>query len=284
MSLSLHSNSTSVSPATRCVPNSDQLSVIAATIILTYAIAGLITLPERELRFEFWNLYVVFSINARMLVTVVAALMAGFGADWLIRNHPLWNRKSTLEHWLLPLLTALVLGFLTGQLEYDLYGWIGYFLGAGFLVGVLVAEYIAVSPTDSRYPLAISVLTATSYLLYILFCILLRIFYFRLLLLLPSLFLATLLVSLRNLRLRFPYGWAFPEALLISIPVLQLASALHYWPISELAYGLALLGAAYALFQTVCWLKSNPAKRIGFLEPLILLFLTWLLAYWLEQR
>ncbi|MCX8061808.1 MAG: hypothetical protein N3D16_04440 [Anaerolineales bacterium] len=266
----------------RFLPNNDQISVIAATIILTFSLAGFISFPEQEIRFTLLNIYVTLTLNAQFVIMVVASILAASGSDWLIRNHPLWNHKNTLEHWVTPLLSALVLGFLITRFEGSLYSWISFFLGASLLMGILVAEYITVSPSDLRYPIAVTLLLAISFLLFLIFSILIRMLSFRLLFTLPSIFFATLLVSLRSLRLRQPKGWSFSEAILISTLTTQIAAALHYWPISPLSFGLALFGIAYALFLLVNQLKSNPILKISIVEPLSLLIIAWILAYWFK--
>lgn len=241
--------------------------------------AGFITFPEQEVRFELVNIYIGFSLNAQLVIMVVASILAASGTDWLIRNHPYWNKKYTLEHWVTPLLSALVIGFLISHFGGSLYGWLSFFLGASLLMGILVAEYITVNANDLRYPIAVTLLLAISFLLYLIFCVLIRMSGFRLIFILPSIFVATLLVSLRSLRLRQPSGWLFSEALLISILTSQLAAVLHYWPIAPLSFGLALFGLAYSLFVLIHRLRSNPHIKLGYVEPLLLLMITWVLAY-----
>ncbi len=266
----------------RYLPNIDQISTIAATILLTFAMAGFIPFPEQELRLVLWNIYITFQLNIQTVAMIVVSILAASGSDWLIRTHPLWNKQNTTEHWVLPLLTALVLGFLISRLEGGIYGWLSFLLGAGFLMGILIAEYITVNPNDLRYPIAVTVLLAVSYFLFLLFCSLTRILNYRLLFTLPSLFLATFLVSLRSLKLRQPQKWAWTEALLISVITAQIAAPLHYWPISPLSYGLALFGAAYALFLLVHRLRSAPFAKFGYVEPFLIWFFSWVVAYWLK--
>ncbi|GAB4474380.1 MAG: hypothetical protein Kow0088_10350 [Anaerolineales bacterium] len=270
------------SPKDRFLPNTDQVSIIAATILLTFAMAAFINFQIQDLRIVLGNIYVTISLNIQTAITVIASILAASGADWLIRNHPLWNKRNTIEHWVLPLLTTFVLGFLIGRQGNGTYGWWSFFLGAALIMGILVAEFITVNPQDPNYPIAVTLLLAISYLLFLIFCILVRILNYRLLFILPTLFFATLLVSLRSFRLRHPLGWSFSEALIISILTTQLATALHYWPISPLSYGLALFGVAYPLFLFLQRLKSNPAVRVGYVEPMVILIISWSLAYWLK--
>lgn len=271
-----------IPPKKRYLPDTDQVSLIAATIILTFAMAVLIRIQVQDLRLELGNIFVTLSWNTQTAVMIIASLLAASGSDWLIRNHPLWNKRTTFEHWALPLLTAFVLGFLIGRLENGFYGWLVFFFGAALLMGILVAEYITVYPEDLHYPIAVTLLLAMSYLLFLLFCLMVRILNYRLLFILPGVFLATLLVSLRSLRLRYPQGWSVAEALLISTLTTQIAAALHYWPVSPLSYSLALFGASYALFLFVQRLRSKPKLGFGMIEPLLFFITTWLLAYWLK--
>lgn len=147
---------------------------------------------------------------------------------------------------------------------------------------VLVAEYISVDPEDVRQPPAAAGLTAVSFALYLALAVALRFNELRLFLILPALSLAVFLVSLRTLNLRLRGQWAFIPAGVVALITGQLVAALHYWPLSPVSYGLALLGPAYALTSLIAGLAEGDRLRESLIEPGVVLVLVWGAALWIH--
>ena len=91
----------------RYLPDADRLSVLAATILLAYALGRFVDLPSRSLAIQLPFVYFSVQVNIRTFVTLLVAGLTAIGADWLLRDHPALRVNSTLEHWLLPALTAI---------------------------------------------------------------------------------------------------------------------------------------------------------------------------------
>jgi hypothetical protein len=91
----------------------------------------------------------------------------------------------------------------------------------------------------------------------------------------PALFVAASLVSLRTLHLRSTQKWEFNWALGIALVCTQVGAALHYWPVSPVQFGLALLGPLYALSTLTANLLEGIPLRRAMTEPLIALALAW---------
>lgn len=271
----------------RSLPNADRLSVLAATILLAYALARFINLPERELAVQLPGVYLSVQINIHTIVALLVAGLTASGADWLLRDHPALDRhnpgkrgapsgkQSTLEHWLLPALTAWVIGLPLSQLPPGPMWWAGFALGGGVLMLVLVAEYIVVDPEDIRQPPAAAGLTAVSFALYLALAVALRFAGIRLFLLLPALSITAGLVSLRAMHLRLHGRWAFVQAAVIALIIGQIAAALHYWPLAPVTYGMVLLGPAYALTSLISSLEEAEPLRKALIEPLAVLIIVW---------
>jgi hypothetical protein len=266
----------------RNLPDANRLSVLAATILLAYALARFVDLPVRELSLQLPGVYLSVEINMRTFVALLVAGLTATGADWLLRDHPaMQSRKSTLEHWLLPALTAWVIGLPLFQLPPGLLWWTGFALGGALLVIVLLAEYIAVDPEDVRHPVAAAGLTAVSFALFLALAISLRFGEIRLFLELPALVLAVGLVSLRSLHLRLHGQWAWVQALAIALVLGQFTAALHYWPLSPVSFGLALLGPAYSLTSLVGAITEGEPLQRALVEPSVVLVLLWGAAAWI---
>lgn len=264
----------------RYLPDTDRLSMLAAAILLAYALARFVQLPQLELATQLPGFYFSISLNIQTLVAIIVAGLTASGADWLLRDHPALGEKNTIEHWLLPALTAWVIGLPLLQLPIGPLWWGGIGLGGGLLMLVLLAEYIVVDPDDIRQPAAAAGLTAVSYALYLILVVELRLANLRLFMLIPALAAAACLVSLRTLHLRQHERWLFLPALVIALMIAQLAAALHYWPISPVSYGLVVLGTAYALTSLISGLEDGEPISQAIRGPAIVLALIWFFAIW----
>lgn len=265
----------------RQLPEADRLSLLAATILLVYAVSRFIELPERELALQLPGVYLSVQFGAGTLVALLVAALTAAGADWLVRTHPAYRRQSVSAHWLLPALTAWVLELPLLLLPPGMLWWAGFLSGGVLLMAVLVAEYIVTDPDDERHPLAAAGLTAVSFALFLVLASALRFSQARLFLLLPALSLAAGLVSWRTLHLHATAAARWPAALVIALLSAQIAAALHYWPLSPVAYGLAVLGPAYSLTSLFVNLSGGQPFRQAAIEPALVLAIIWLLAWWL---
>lgn len=264
------------------LPNPDQLSVFAAVILLAYSLASILDLPEQSLALQVPGVYFEVKINAQTIISLLVAILAASGTAWVIRTHPSQQNRPTIQHWMLPALTAWAIGIPLLLGSFGVYWIAGVFLGGSVLMIVLVAEYIVVEPADRRYPLAAVTLTAISYALFLIIAISLRESQLRLFLLLPALTLAASLVSLRSLHLRLRGRWAW---LLTGVSVLimaQFITGLHYLPLSSVSFGLLLLAPAYALTSLFgSYAEGSPWQKI-ITEPMIVMLLISALAWWLR--
>jgi len=104
----------------------------------------------------------------------------------------------------------------------------------------------------------------------------------RLFILLPALFIASSLASLRILFLRMGGKWEFAWSLGIGLVCVQLAAGLHYWPLTPVQIGLLLVGPLYGLINFAINFRENiPAQRAT-LEPSLVIALCWGLAIFLR--
>lgn len=257
----------------RYLPNFERLSTVAATMLLAYALARIIQVPVQDLSLQLPGLLLTFELNLRTVVTLLVAGLTTAGADWLIRDHPKLGNQIRFEHWLLPTLTAWVIGVLLFQLPIGLLWWAGFVLGGAFLMAVLVAEYIVIDDHDDRQPLASAGLTVVSFALYLILAASLRFAEMRLYLILPALILAGGLASLRTLHLRLHGQWAILNAGIVALVVGQVAAALHYWPLSPTSYGLALVGPAYSLTSLMASLLEGKNLPLALIEPALIIII-----------
>ena len=266
----------------RFLPDVNRINVLIATILLAYALTRVINTPDYIFSFQLANIDLAFSLNVNMAISILAGGLAATGVDWLLRGHPSIQPGETVEHWLLPTLLALVIGIALYALPAGYYWWIGLGMSAILLVVVFRSEYAAVDPGDTNYPLATAALIALSYTLVLILAVALRSTGVRIVLLAPALFITTGLVSLRALHLRLNERWEFGWALGIALIVTQLGSALHYWPITPVQFGLAVLGPVYALTNLAVSLIEGTRFRQAVIEPAIILGFLWGLAFFVH--
>jgi len=266
----------------RNFPDRERLSILAAMILLAYALASFLDIPGRELSVQLPGLYLEFQFNTRTLIAILVAGLTATGADWMLRDHPALGNKKTIQHWFLPALTALVIGLPLSQMPLGPLWWVGFFVAGIILMLVLIAEYIVVDPSDVRHAPATMMLTAISFALFLALAVALRSADLRLFLILPALALAGGLVCLRTLNLRLLGKWAFIPSVITALFIGQLTAAFHYWPISPVSYGLILLGPAYAITSLFSSLLEGETFRQAIVEPAIVLIIIVGAAIWIS--
>jgi len=270
-----------VSQPVRFIPNLDRISVLSATILLAYTLTGIIRIPPRLFAAQLPGFYIEFQVNIQTVVSVLVTALAVSGTNWLLLEHPSAHNKRTFQHWLLPALTAWVIGIPLYQGALGLYWWVGILLGGGVLILVLAAEYIVVDPNDIFYSLASIGLNAVGYAIFFLLSITLRVTQLRLYLIVPALTVTIALISLRtfNLRLRGQAHLALVG--ICAVIMAELTMAAHYLPLSPIQYGLFLLGPAYAITNFLGKLALRKPQKSMLAEPLLILFAFWASALWL---
>jgi hypothetical protein len=259
----------------RYLPDPNRVGVLAAAVLLTYALTRLVNAPGFTISVQLPGFYFSYLFTLGTAMTLMAAGLTASGMAWLLRLHPATEGKGTLEHWLLPALTAFIIGVLLDGLPGGAVWWAAFLVGSGILISIILAEYVAVDPGAPTYALASAGLIALSYTLFLLFVIALRMSGVRLFLSVPAVFLAAGLVALRTLHLRLSGRWEFPWAIGIALVSAQLAAGLHYWPMTPLQLGLVLLGPLYALTSLAYGLSQEVPLRSAFTEPGIILGALW---------
>jgi hypothetical protein len=265
---------------TTYLPDADRLSILSAAILLAYAASRFVEIPAREFGLQLPGFYLAVELNIHTVVALLVAGLTATGADLLLRDHPALGEKRTVEHWLLPALTALTLGIPLNQMPVGLQWLISFAIAGIVIMLVLVSEYIAVDPEDERYPIASAALTAVAYALFLILAIVLQSATFRLFLILPALLLAAGLVSLRTLHLRLKGRWLYLRTLVIMVILTGMISAFHYWPLSPVAYGLLILGPAYSLTSLIGALSEGQTLKRAIIEPAVVLLVVWGAAVW----
>ena len=244
-----------------------------AMILIAYSLTAVITLPTQTLNLQLPGFLLSVDVNFLTLVSVLVALLAAVGCDWLISDHPFFEKKTRWHHWPLPALTALIIGVPLDVMQVSAAWWWVFALGGVLLAGVLLSEYISVDPGDNRSVLAIISLTAVSLALFLTLAISLRGSGSRLYLILAALAPASFLVTARYLQLRTGGEIKTAWALGISLVMLQLATGLFYLPLKPIQFGLLLMGTLFSLLTFSGNILESRSSKTTWIEPLLLLVL-----------
>ena len=251
-------------------PNFDRLSIITAMVLLAYALTAFIHIPETTISVQLPGFLLEFKLNLVTIVSFLVAILAASGTDWLLSSHPDISRNNRIYHWLLPALTAMVIGVPLDTMQAGATWWILFGLGGLLFSAVLTLEYISVDPDDERYSLAVIGLTAVALSLLLILLISLRGAGVRLFLVLAATIPATMLIGARCLSLRLNGRWSIPWAGVITLIVAQIAVGLHYLPLSPLRYGLILIAVVYGLVSVIAALEETQPKPGFWAEPTIM--------------
>ena len=262
----------------RYLPDANRVGMLTSTVLLAFALTHLIQAPEFNLEIQLPGFFFLLPLNLPAAMSVLTAGLTATGMDWLLRDHPSLRDRPTYQWWLLPTLTTFVIGVPLSILPGDSAWWVGFLVAGFFLFFVFVAEYVVVDPGAPYYAASIAVLTAISYTLFLILAVALRYSNARLYLLLPALFVAAFLASLRIVYLRLSGRWEYAWSAGIAFVCIQIASGLHYLPLSPIQFGLMLVGLLYSLTSFgMNLLEDQPAPR-AVLEPAVILSLCWGLA------
>lgn len=260
------------------LPDTERFSVLMAVILLAYTTARFVNLPVRNFSLELAGVFLPVQFNINTIVSVLVAGLTASGMDWLLEQHPKVKSGAQYSHWLLPALTAWIISLPLANLPLSPLWWLAFFTGALLLSLILVAEYVSADPQDRLYPVVSIALSALAYGMFLTLAISLKALVVRLVLTLPALAFASFLVSYRIQLLRTPEKRGWLPLLGVTLISVEIAGALHYFPLSAISFGLALLGALYALNSFLFSLADGNSEKEAIKEPLVTLILFWALA------
>jgi len=260
------------------MPDTNRLSVLLSVILLTYACLPYIKIPESSFNLSIFNVYIEYSFNISMLVYFILSIFSAIGTDWLISDHPSKKRKQMYQHWLLPALTAWVIGFPLSTIQVGLEWWAIFAFGAILLTLVFISEYIAVDFKDQNFNIAAIGLTSVSLAMYLILIISIRNLDPRLYIIFPAITLPLFLISLRTFYLYSRGKTKISWAIAITIIIGQFIAGLHYLPLSARSFGIIAVAPSYALIRISVALENQQKKKLVFIEPIIVMSLLFIVA------
>lgn len=231
------------------LPDPEQMSLVTGIILLAYGMSQYLEVPVRALGVQLPGIYIPIHFQFRTLVFITVAVLAAAGMDWMISNHPDWHRQDRIQHWLLPSLTAWVIGIPLYAIPAGPAWWGVFLFGGVLMVAVIISEYILVNPDDKRALLAGAGLSALSLALFMILAISIRVSGSRLYIMVSAIGLGSILVCLRVFYMRLGNQWHYSWSVGITLLMIQLAAGFHYLNISPIQFGLLLTGILYCLLD-----------------------------------
>jgi len=262
--------------ARHTLPDINRLSIVSAAIMLAFALTKIVSFPAQMVSFTIFGILLEFLFNFSTVITIFTSILAAAGMDWLIQSHPQKEQHTSVlsysRHWVVPILTTLVIGVVLNSFAGGTYWWVIYGLGSILLVAVFVAEYNVVAPEENEHPIAIVGLTGLTFALYFLLSVAVFSANLRLYIRLPLLAIGAMMAISRSLQLRL--GRWFPVWVIInSLAISEIVVGFHYLPLSPVQSGLMLVGIAYALTSILTGIKESRKKLGLWGEPVAMLLL-----------
>ncbi len=264
------------------LPDINRLSIVAAVIMLAFALTQVVSFPQQQISFTVFSVQYDFSLDFSTIITGLTAFLAAAGVDWLIQSNPhrkqYKHRWSYVRHWIMPILTTLVISVTLHTLDMGIFWWVIFGVGSLLLMAVLVAEYNLSVADNVRHPLAMIGLTALSFTLYLLLAISVNSAGLRLYIQLPLLAVGAAMVISRSLYLRLG-KWHLTWAMVNSLILTEVVVGFHYLPLSPIQFGLLLVGIAYSLTSIVSAIKEGRQGWNFWTEPIGMLILLVLVSF-----
>ena len=256
--------------------------MVVSTIMLAYAISQAVDFPSQSTPITVGGILIPFEFDLPTIITLAVAGVTATGTDWIMRDHPALKNRLTLPHLLLPTLTAWILSISLNNLANVPFKWLVLIIGGVFLLLVILAEYLVLNPDDYRAPLGTALLTAIAYAMILALSTSLESTDQRLIVALPAITLGSGVLSMRILQLQTDKAWPVLESAACLLVIAQLGSALHYLPISPLAYGILILGTLFSMVNFIINLTNKISLTRALIEAAIPFVLTIITALWLN--
>ena len=223
-----------------------------------------------------------FNLSIPTIITIAVAGVTATGTDWIMRDHPTLTNKLTIPHLLLPTLSAWILSVSLNNLADVPLKWTVLIIGGVFIYLVILAEYIVLNPQDYRAPIAMAMLTAIAYAMILALAVALVSTDQRLIVLLPAIAVGAGILSMRILQLQTKLAWPVLEATACLLMIAQLATAMHYLPVTAISFGIMIMGALFSMVNFILNIEREIKFRRSLIEAAIPSILTIILAIWLN--
>ena len=261
-----------------CLPDPDQLSMVTGIILIAYAVSQYLVVPVNTIGLQLPGLYIPIDFQFKNLVSITVAILAAAGMDWIISSHPEKQAGGGMQHWLLPALSAWVIGIPLYSIPAGIAWWGVFIFGGLLMLVVITSEFITVDPNDNRSTLAGIGLSALSLVLFLILATSIRASGVRLYIMATAIGLGSVLVCLRVFYLRSGYQWRYAWSIGISLLMVQIATGFHYLPLSSVQFGLLLVGLLYGLLAISESILQGQFARRDLIEPGIVILLTAIMA------
>ena len=264
------------------LPGSNRVGLLTSTTLLALVLTRITPSPAFNFELQLPGFFLTFPLNINTAMGLLTACLTATGMDWLLRGHPSLKGRTTFQWWFLPTISTFVISIILSLLPNGATWWIGFIVSGAFLYFIFLAEYIAVDADAPYYTTSMIGLTAISHTLFFILAVALRTSDTRLFLIIPGLFLAALLASLRILHLRLSSNWEYAWAIGIGLVCIQLATGFYYWPLAPIQFGLLLIGPLYGLVNFAINLGENIPPQRAALEPAIVTAICWGMAIFIR--
>jgi hypothetical protein len=227
----------------------DRLSLLLGGAALGFTLSRVVQLPTQQFGLQVLGSALGVRLSTSWLMTVFVVGLVVAGVQSLLDVHPVATGRGRMAvHWILPAVTALMVGALLAQIE-QLLVWVPVMVAAVILLGlVTVNELRSVDPSVAGRPGSQILTAAFAYSLALAFFTVLYGARLRTLVTVPVVLVVSGLLAARLLwdRERRP-GQIALYAAIVGLAIAQCVWVLGYWSLPPLSGGTILLLIFYVL-------------------------------------
>jgi hypothetical protein len=258
-----------------------RLNVIFATITMAFILGQLIDAEGNLLTLSFLGVFVPFQIKFQTLITIAVSGLSAGGCIWLFNNHPKLGEHSIFPHIILPTFTAWSVNIFLNAISSKSTFWVTLFFGGTLLLIVIFTEYISLDQNIKNESFISNGLNFLSYLLFLMLLITLDAGNQRLFFKIPTIGLATMLISVRSLHYAKISKWQTQIVIASIIIVSQFTAAFHYINISSVDYGLIIIAPLFSFLMFMEKYKNSDVNQNDIVLSFGSLLIIWGLIFWI---
>ena len=262
------------------------LSVTLWATLMALALGAVLTLPERVISFEVLGSPVAASLNAELLVALVAVAIICAGLEAAIRTHPQPGQlKHTYRYWALPGAIVLTAAAVLPAAPTNVLWLVALALTGLALAAATVAEYHTIAPDDPHQRSARLTLNILAYATAAVVFILIYTTRSRSLISATAIGALSGLLTmelLRDVQRRFMSALVY--SVVIALVMAQSTWVFNYWPFASARMGLILLVLFYLLVGLAQQELMGRLSRGRVLEYLLLAGVAAALMIWFPTQ
>lgn len=235
----------------------DSFSEITGTILLIYVIASYTDRVLLKLPITLGSFSVLWTLRLMDIVSVLISLILALRFYLILRENFEIGVRSKMNHVFLPFVTVLSVTLALRNTTGGMTWWLLLFLAGLLIYGVMFSEYTICDINSPNRPIALILLSALCYAVFLLAMMAIRTNVTRLVFEMPLCFMITVIDAIRLFSLWMDTKDVISEIFSCGIIMMFSMSGLHYWPINTVSCGVLMFIWYYLISNTEILLSQG---------------------------